>query len=334
MLRENVSQRIEIDRLDAAVGRLADKNWVLKKKVKEQSERIQALEGQTKALESQSEAFSSFFKEQDVILTGLDMNIVDMEERLKDVENLLAQTSMTVTGHNLAMVDLQNWVMSLEMNEMCFRDDFREVHKLMNANRDRYKAGLDCMRRQFRDFNEWLSTSVDLIVDINDRLTGDVHCSHCPGYRASSPSNHPGPSCQPDADADLANKLKDELVLEDSSSEEGSEELETYVPGSPISIPSQPYVTRSSEDAELGLLVPINPEMSTVATTPEPVGAVLPLVREEIFGGKHRCPDLFVSGPCSKCRCCSSPDDYDVSSLGWHGCYQIPSESAPGHYSV
>ena len=177
-----------------------------------------------------------------------------------------------MTGHDLAMVDLQDWVMSAERNELCFMDGFHEVHQLMDANQDITTTAFDHMRERFRKYHAQMLVMVDLIQDINDCLVGDVHYSHCPGFRLVSPSNLPGLSCHPEADADLANEIKDELILGDSSSEEeSSEEEEPYVPGSPISIQSQPYVPRSPEDVELGLLVPFDLDVPTVVTSPESV---------------------------------------------------------------
>jgi len=286
---------------------------VLEKTIKEQEKHLLVLESQTKA-------FSVFFEEHNTILMGLNATIVDSERCIREVEDLLAKTSMTVTGHDMELVDFQGRIQAMEMGELMICEDIQDMDQMVENWNDQVKIVFMQVHDCFNEVSRHMEIMADLIMDINNRLIGEVHCSHCPGFHPGSPSVRPWPSRHPDDDADLANKIEDELNLGDSSDEKEEEEGH-YVPGSPISVQSQPYVLQPPVD-DLGTLVPIDlggVGESMAATTPEPIGEViLPVVRGDSICGKCPCPDLFTSGPCPKHRCYSGPDRLRCSSYEWH----------------
>lgn len=217
--KANELQERENTRLGLASSQLAEQNWTFQKKNEELERLVDDLRTQMLCIEVEAtDAIAD--------ITDLDVHIADNIRRLEEIEASVASALMGLTRLDMEGVDLR---LRVEKEE----EGRREVHHRMvdwedMANQDTMTMAckFSVAGHRLNFLTRQCAALTDLVDDINKRLLGEVHCSHCPGLHTEEDIEWfpPGP---PRRDTDRGTLgFPREDAADDADHEDFNEEIE------------------------------------------------------------------------------------------------------------
>ena len=287
------AQHAKTERLEGAVHRLANQNW-------SQGQELACKDVRIKELEEEMLAVKAGLKDQRVNHCSLDIVVIEVQERVKDLESHVEWInklhnchSETLDDFSICIDNTEETLEEFEGNWWKYDGDQRWNVMMMH---------LGSQRRYVTDRK--LEIVATQISDVKETLMREIHCSHCPhGDGESIGDIHRGPSgwapCY-QSKYRLSEVNGENAIREDEAEvsqrmwgfDEETEEVPIVV-GSPSSIISQEVGLRlvSPLDLDSGESETPGSPVSTIATlVPDKNVVPLPVVRGVVrtpFNGRH-----------------------------------------------
>ena len=178
------AQRAETERLEGAVCRLADQNW-------SQGQELARKDVHIKELKEEMLVVKAGLEDQRVNHCALDISVVEVQERVKDLESHIKWINKL---HNCCSETLEDFSIHINNAEETLKEFEKNWRKYDGDQKwNVMMMHLGSQRHYITDCK--LEIVATQISDIKETLMREIHCSHCPHGDGESIGNiHRGPS--------------------------------------------------------------------------------------------------------------------------------------------